>query len=133
MKKNLLVAFVLCLSYGFSYSHSFDKPINQTAKMSNFEMNSFTTKNGKSLKITFFKHASLLLDYAGQKIFIDPVSDYADYIQQPKADFILITHEHGDHFDTKAIAAIETNQTKIIANPNCRKMLNRGQDRKSVV
>ena len=68
MKKNLLVAFVLCLSYGFSYSHSFDKPINQTAKMSNFEMDSFTTKNGKSLKITFFKHASLLLDYAGQKI-----------------------------------------------------------------
>lgn len=66
-EKNLLVAFVLCLSYGFSYSHSFDKPINQTAKMSNFEMDSFTTKNGKSLKITFFKHASLLLDYAGQK------------------------------------------------------------------
>ena len=58
MKKNLLVAFVLCLSYGFSYSHSFDKPINQTAKMSNFEMDSFTTKNGKSLKITFFKHAA---------------------------------------------------------------------------
>ena len=131
MKKNLLVAFVLCLSYGFSYSHSFDKPINQTAKMSNFEMDSFTTKNGKSLKITFFKHASLLLDYAGQKIFIDPVSDYADYTQQPKADFILITHEHGDHFDTKAIAAIETNQTKIIANPNCRKMLNRGQEMKN--
>ena len=114
MKKNLLVAFVLCLSYGFSYSHSFDKPINQTAKMSNFEMDSFTTKNGKSLKITFFKHASLLLDYAGQKIFIDPVSDYADYTQQPKADFILITHEHGDHFDTKAIAAIETNQTCLL-------------------
>ena len=131
MKKNLLVAFVLCLSYGFSYSHSFDKPINQTAKMSNFEMDSFTTKNGKSLKITFFKHASLLLDYAGQKIFIDPVSDYADYTQQPKADFILITHEHGDHFDTKAIAAIETNQTKIIANPNCRKKLNRGQEMKN--
>ena len=131
MKKNLLVAFVLCLSYGFSYSHSFDKPINQTAKMSNFEMDSFTTKNGKSLKITFFKHASLLLVYAGQKIFIDPVSDYADYTQQPKADFILITHEHGDHFDTKAIAAIETNQTKIIANPNCRKKLNRGQEMKN--
>ena len=66
-----------------------------------------------------------------KKIFIDPVSDYADYTQQPKADFILITHEHGDHFDTKAIAAIETNQTKIIANPNCRKKLNRGQEMKN--
>ena len=65
--------------------------------MQNFEMDSFTTQNGKSLKITFFRHASLLLEYAGQKIFVDPVSDYADYTQQPKADFILITHEHSDH------------------------------------
>ena len=121
----------LCLSYGFSYSHSFNNPTNLTTKMQNFEMDSFTTHNGKSLKITFFKHASLLLDYAGQKIFIDPVSDYADYTQQPKADFILITHEHGDHFDTKAIAAIETSGTRIIANPNCRKMLNRGQEMKN--
>ena len=95
MKKNLLLAFVLCFSYGFSYSHSFNNPTNLTTKMQNFEMDSFTTQNGKSLKITFFKHASLLLEYAGQKIFVDPVSDYADYTQQPKADFILITHEHG--------------------------------------
>lgn len=131
MKKNLLLAFVLCFSYGFSYSHSFNNPTNLTTKMQNFEMDSFTTHNGKSLKITFFKHASLLLEYAGQKIFVDPVSDYADYTQQPKADFILITHEHGDHFDTKAIAAIETSGTRIIANPNCRKMLNRGQEMKN--
>ena len=131
MKKNLLLAFVLCFSYGFSYSHSFNNPTNLTTKMQNFEMDSFTTHNGKSLKITFFKHASLLLEYAGQKIFVDPVSDYADYTQQPKTDFILITHEHGDHFDTKAIAAIETSGTRIIANPNCRKMLNRGQEMKN--
>lgn len=133
MKKILFTAFILCLShsYGFSYSRSFDNPINQTTMMQNFETDSFTAKNGKSLRITFFKHASLLLEYAGQKIFIDPVSDYADYTQQPKADFILITHEHHDHFDPKAIAAIETNDTKIIANPNCRNMLNKGQAMKN--
>lgn len=34
--------------------------------MQNFETDSFTTKNGKSLKITFFKHASLLIEYAGK-------------------------------------------------------------------
>ena len=83
------------------------------------------------MKITFFKHASLLLDYAGQKIFIDPRSSLCRLYTTAEADFILITHEHGDHFDTKAIAAIETNQTKIIANPNCRKMLNRGQEMKN--
>ena len=62
---------------------------------------------------------------------IDPVSDYADFTQQPKADYILITHEHHDHFDTKAIAAIETPDTKIIANPNCQKMLDKGQAMKN--
>lgn len=59
------------------------------------------------------------------------VSDYADFTQQPKADYILITHEHHDHFDTKAIAAIETPDTKIIANPNCQKMLDKGQAMKN--
>lgn len=99
--------------------------------MQNFETDSFTTKNGKSLKITFFKHSSLLLEYAGKTIFVDPVSEYADYTQQPKADFLLITHEHDDHFDVKAIAAIETAKTKIIANPNCQKMLDKGQAMKN--
>lgn len=121
------MAFALCFFYGFSYSRSLYHPINQMTPMQNFETDSFTAKNGKSLKITFFKHASLLLDYEGKKIFIDPVSDYADYTQQPKADYILITHEHHDHFDVKAISAIETSKTKIIANPNCRKMLNKGE------
>lgn len=116
MKKILLVALALCLSYGFAYSCLFNHSINLTTKMQNFETDSFTTKNGKSLKITFFKHASLLIEYAGKKFFIDPVSDYADFTQQPKADYILITHEHHDHFDTKAIAAIETPDTSP-ANP----------------
>ena len=131
MKKILLVALALCLSYGFAYSCLFNHSINLTTKMQNFETDSFTTKNGKSLKITFFKHASLLIEYAGKKFFIDPVSDYADFTQQPKADYILITHEHHDHFDTKAIAAIETPDTKIIANPNCQKMLDKGQAMKN--
>ena len=54
MKKNLLVAFVLCLSYGFSYSHSFNNPTNLTTKMQNFEMDSFTTP--KVLDLTFGVH-----------------------------------------------------------------------------
>ena len=90
MKKILLVALALCLSYGFAYSCLFNHSINLTTKMQNFETDSFTTKNGKSLKITFFKHASLLIEYAGKKFFIDPVSDYADFTQQPKADYITM-------------------------------------------
>ena len=49
MKKILLVALALCLSYGFAYSCLFNHSINLTTKMQNFETDSFTTKNGKSL------------------------------------------------------------------------------------
>lgn len=131
MRTILLTAFSLCFFFGFSYSHALNHSTNLTTKTLNFETDSFTTKNGKNLKITFFKHASLLVEYDGTKIFVDPVSDYADYTKQPKADYILITHEHHDHFDTKAIAAIETSDTKIIANPNCQKMLDRGDAMKN--
>lgn len=131
MKKILLIALTLCFSYGFSYAHSVYEADDTSATNPSFESDSFTTKNGKKLKITFFKHASLLIEYAGKTIFIDPVSDYADYTKQPKADYILITHEHHDHFDTKAIAAIETSGTQLVANPNCQKALKRGKAMKN--
>ena len=40
---------------------------------------------------------------------------------------ILITHEHGDHLDPKAIQAVEKNSTEIIANENSQKKLGKGK------
>lgn len=91
-----------------------------------FESDHFVTKDGKDLEITFIKHASLMLNFDGYKIYVDPVSDYADYSQFPKADLILITHEHRDHFDPKAIALLETPNTCIVTNLAVQKKLGRG-------
>ena len=41
---------------------------------------------------------------------------YPDYDSLPKANLILVTHEHGDHLDIKAIDAIRTADTKIVCN-----------------
>ena len=91
-----------------------------------FETDHFKTKNGKELSITCIKHGSLLITYDGRQIQVDPVSDYADYTVFPKADLILITHEHHDHLDAKAIAACEQPNTTIIANENSRNKLGKG-------
>jgi len=56
--------------------------------------------------VTFLGHASLMLEWQGKVIHIDPVSSQADYSSLPKADLVLITHEHRDHLDTGAIDAI---------------------------
>lgn len=91
-----------------------------------FEKDSFKTKEGDVLSIHFIKHGTLMLTYRGAVIHIDPVSSYADYSKLPKADILLITHEHGDHLDKKAIELIEKGDTKLIANESSVKILAKG-------
>ena len=75
--------------------------------------------SGGTLNVTFIGHASLLFTYAGKTIYLDPYGKLADYSELPKADLVLITHEHPDHFDLKALASICTKQTQIILTPIC--------------
>ena len=90
-----------------------------------FQEDVFKTSGGE-LKITFIGHGTLMLTYAGKVIHADPVSMYADYATLPKADLILITHEHGDHLDMKAIRAISKADTVIVVNPGSAKTVVNG-------
>lgn len=72
------------------------------------------------LTITFIKHGTLMFEYDGQVIHIDPVMRMGDYSELPKADLIVITHSHGDHFDLNAIEKVSKQSTKIVATEGCR-------------
>jgi len=75
--------------------------------------------SGGDLKITFIGHATLMFEYAGKVIHVDPVSREADYAQMPKADLILVTHGHGDHLDPAAIAATRKPGAPVVLPPSC--------------
>jgi gluconolactonase len=83
-----------------------------------FEQDIFHTAAGE-LKIVFIGHGTLMFDFNGKVIHVDPVSREADYTKFAKADFILITHEHGDHLDPKAINIIRKEETKIVLTKIC--------------
>ena len=64
-----------------------------------------STNNG-DLVIHPVDHASLLLSWNGQVIYVDPVGGAARYEGLPAPTAILITHGHGDHFDVPTLEAI---------------------------
>jgi L-ascorbate metabolism protein UlaG (beta-lactamase superfamily) len=92
---------------------------------SQFETDVIATSAG-DLEITFLGHGTLLLTFDGKVIHIDPYSKVADYSQLPKADLILITHEHGDHLDKNAIASIRGARTQFVINDACSQEISEG-------
>ncbi len=83
-----------------------------------FEKDVITTSKG-DLSITFIGHGTLMFEFAGKVIHVDPVGRYADYATLPKADLILITHEHGDHLDKSAIEVLKKEGTVLVLTKVC--------------
>ena len=86
-----------------------------------FETDEFKTASGKTLKITCIKHATLMMEYDGKVIYFDPVINvkpYTDFTAFPKANYIFVTHEHQDHFDSMALTELRRNYTTIYVNHN---------------
>jgi L-ascorbate metabolism protein UlaG (beta-lactamase superfamily) len=79
-----------------------------------YETDVIPTSTG-DLKITFIGHGTLMFTYGGKVVHVDPWSQLADYSKLPKADLVLITHEHRDHLDLKALDAIRKQGTVVIA------------------
>ena len=60
-------------------------------------------------------HATLVLYWQGKTIFVDPTNSVAP-VGVPKADLVLVTHAHPDHFNAGAINGIRATNALIITS-----------------
>jgi len=85
----------------------------------------FPTENG-TIEISPIAHASFVMTVPAGVIYVDPVGAAADYEGFPVPDLVLITHEHGDHFNLDTLNGIVGDSTVLITNPAVYDMLDEG-------
>lgn len=60
-------------------------------------------------------HASFALKWGDRFIYNDPVGGTTPYKGLPRPDLILVSHTHGDHFDSATLDAVRKEGTVIVA------------------
>lgn len=89
---------------------------------------SFKTQSGKDVKIHFIKHASLIIEIDDKLLYIDPTGIFGnDFSKLPKADAVMVTHEHHDHYDPDAIEAVSKSDTRFICNGRVAELSGNGE------
>ena len=92
--------------------------------MSNLRDSIFTKENSEII-ITLYAHASVSIEWEGVHIYIDPVGEKygIDFSNEPKADLILVTHQHSDHLDIQVIEELSKSNTELYVSKECLKLV----------
>lgn len=137
--KKLFQAFLLMVITMSCNAKASDKTTNQedmrneelkteAFTKAGYQTDSFTTPKGRDVSLTFIKHGSIVVDINGYTVYVDPVTIYGDdFTKLPKADMILVTHEHHDHFDPKAIEELTGDDTKLIGSQRINELYGKGE------
>jgi len=100
MKRLLTLFLFLCLYTGVAMAQL---PKPDTLK----------TNNG-SLIIHPIHHATLVLNWDGKNIYVDPTQGAKAFKGIGEPDVIFITHAHGDHFDIKTLKELQTDGVPMV-------------------
>lgn len=76
-----------------------------------------------TIELHFIGHGTLMFKINEFVIHVDPVRSSGSYSNLPKADLILVTHEHGDHLDAGLINDLRKESTRMLCNSNSAKTI----------
>jgi L-ascorbate metabolism protein UlaG (beta-lactamase superfamily) len=92
------------------------------ANSSNRQADVIQTSRGE-LRLTPIYHGSVMLEFGGMVIHVDPWSQ-GDFTGLPPADLIVVTHTHADHLDRAMVDKLKKPETIIVGPPAVTDTLN---------
>lgn len=69
---------------------------------------------GELMKLTKYAHACFTIEKDDQLLVVDPGNLSADFIAPERVIGVVVTHEHGDHFDLEQLAAIADKNPEMV-------------------
>jgi L-ascorbate metabolism protein UlaG (beta-lactamase superfamily) len=124
LKRRTVIAGLAALPAAHLGFGALSGALAQTEPTADSEGDVIETSQG-DLVIHPIAHATLVLEWGGHVIYVDPAEPAEAYEGLPAPTAILITHEHGDHYVAEVIAAIAGN-VPMIVNPAVYDMLDEG-------
>lgn len=71
----------------------------------------------ESVEIFPISHASFVAEWGDEVIYVDPAEALEAYTPYKKPTLVLVTHEHGDHFNLEVLESLVQDDVKLIVNP----------------
>ncbi|MAU15781.1 MAG: MBL fold metallo-hydrolase [Muricauda sp.] len=110
MKKNSILVACTILLFQLSCKEKTEKP-EKTAEMET----KIETKVPAPANIIPIEHATAVIEWDDNIIYIDPVGGKALFEGQKSPDYIFITDIHGDHFNPETLNELDLEGVQIIA------------------
>jgi L-ascorbate metabolism protein UlaG (beta-lactamase superfamily) len=94
-------------------SGSSSAPASSAAPVSARATDHFATSKG-DLAVVPLEHASVLFQWNGEAIYVDPTASAVADPSLPKADAVFITDIHPDHLDPKGLESVHKEGTVVV-------------------
>src|SRR5690606_29888737 len=113
--KRFALIFIISIAL-VNCNNTSEKKISQMDRQEPVEtINGGEAAQENGFVITPVEHASMVLNWDGTIIYVDPVGGKDVYNNYSEADMILVTDIHGDHMDIPTLEAIVTYKTVVFA------------------
>lgn len=117
--RQILTALICCL-FLFSCKSEAERneELSKELEEKSFQDNALTSDsdaNSDEVEINPISHATAVINWGDQTIYLDPTGGADAFEGMDEPDFVLITDIHGDHMDAETLDNLQLGETPIIA------------------